>query len=332
MTALTEYQRLECAGLWRPDPGAQRRDVIVSFGDATLILTDPRSDRAVAHWSLPAVERTNAGQMPALYRPGSDATEELELADESMVAAIGKVHRLLEARRPHPGRLRGAVTIALALGLGLAGVLWLPGALIAHGAAILPEAKRQEIGHLVMNDLARVSGAPCTGAEGSAALARLAERLGVAQLVVLPDAPARAIVLPGGIVAIGAPLVEQFASPDVAAGAIVAAQVAPASEEPLRAALDWAGARVAFQILTTGSVPSGAFDGYGTALVSDPGPPADPDLILARLGSLGLGAGPYAASLPADDAARARLIEAGGSWTPALDDGDWVALQGICER
>ena len=38
MTVLAKYQRLEAEGLWRPDPAAQRRDVIVSIGDATLTI------------------------------------------------------------------------------------------------------------------------------------------------------------------------------------------------------------------------------------------------------------------------------------------------------
>ena len=57
MTALNQYQRLEAAGIWRETPQAQARDVIVSFGDATLVLTDPRSEVPLAHWSLPAVTR-----------------------------------------------------------------------------------------------------------------------------------------------------------------------------------------------------------------------------------------------------------------------------------
>ena len=30
MTALTKYQKLECRGLWRDSPEAQRRDVVVN--------------------------------------------------------------------------------------------------------------------------------------------------------------------------------------------------------------------------------------------------------------------------------------------------------------
>lgn len=53
MTALEQYQRLEAAGTWRETRKAGLRDVIVSFGDATLILSDPRSETPLAHWSLP---------------------------------------------------------------------------------------------------------------------------------------------------------------------------------------------------------------------------------------------------------------------------------------
>ena len=58
MTALKEYQRLEASGLWRPEPDAQRRDVVVSLGDASLTMSE-FSGRPLAHWSLAAVRRAN---------------------------------------------------------------------------------------------------------------------------------------------------------------------------------------------------------------------------------------------------------------------------------
>ena len=80
MTALNQYQRLEAIGLWRENPQSEPRDVIVSFGDATLILTDPKSEIPVAHWSLPAVYRLNPGTHPARYSPdGADGDEELQV-------------------------------------------------------------------------------------------------------------------------------------------------------------------------------------------------------------------------------------------------------------
>lgn len=92
-------------GLWRPDPQAQKREVVVSFGDATLMMADVRSLQPLAHWSLPATRRRNPGAMPAIYSPDDAAGEELEIADDTMVAAIAKVHAIIAARQPHPGRL-----------------------------------------------------------------------------------------------------------------------------------------------------------------------------------------------------------------------------------
>mgnify|MGYP005990444423 FL=1 len=48
MTALTKYDRLEATGLWRPAPDGQRREVIVSIGNATLMISD-MNDQAIAH-------------------------------------------------------------------------------------------------------------------------------------------------------------------------------------------------------------------------------------------------------------------------------------------
>ena len=93
MTALTQFQRLEATGVWRPNPSERLRDVIVSFGDATLILRDPRSEEPLSHWSLPAVTRLNPGQMPAIFAPGdAEQDEVVEIDDTLMVQAIERVH------------------------------------------------------------------------------------------------------------------------------------------------------------------------------------------------------------------------------------------------
>lgn len=139
MTALNQYQRLEAAGIWRESPRSQLRDVIVSFGDATLVLTDPRSEVPLAHWSLPAVTRLNPGKLPARYAPGGlDAGEELEIDDELMISAISKVHQVIEASKPHPGRLRGGLMLSAAAVMALLAVFWVPPALVRHAADIAP--------------------------------------------------------------------------------------------------------------------------------------------------------------------------------------------------
>ena len=114
MTALEQYQRLEATGLWQDGPDVPLRDVIVSFGDATLILSDPRTDTPLAHWSLPAVTRLNPGDHPARYAPGEMDVEWLEVEDELMISAIDKVHRAIEASKPPSGRLRNVLMLTAA--------------------------------------------------------------------------------------------------------------------------------------------------------------------------------------------------------------------------
>ena len=72
MTALKKYQRLEASALWRDVPGARARDVVMGLREATVVLSDPRSEVPLSQWSLPAIERLNPGQMPARFPPGRD--------------------------------------------------------------------------------------------------------------------------------------------------------------------------------------------------------------------------------------------------------------------
>jgi len=64
MTALKEYARLESGGSWQETPEQPARDVIVSFGDATLVIADGEG-LALSHWALAAVTRLNPGERPA---------------------------------------------------------------------------------------------------------------------------------------------------------------------------------------------------------------------------------------------------------------------------
>lgn len=330
MTALRKYARLECSGLWRAAPGAQRREVVVNFGEASLILSDGRTETALSHWSLPALRRMNPGQRPALYTPATEAAETLEIDDEAMIEAIETVRRAVAARRPHPGRLRGGIFAAILAGTAALGVFWLPDALTRHTAAVVPPAKRAEIGRLALADLARLTGAPCTSAFGNPALARLSERLfgpGGAEIVILRRGLSPSAHLPGRLVLLDRALVEQYDSPAVAAGHALAERLRAEAADPLVGLLRAAGLRATFRLLTTGDLPEGALRGYGEQLLARPPAPVDQAALQTRLGVLGLPAAPYAqsvgAALPAGDGG-------GGANAEILPDADWIGLQGIC--
>ena len=338
MTALTEYQRLECSGLWRESPESQRRDVIVTFGDATLVIKELPSERAVTHWSLPAVRRVNPGRMPALFSPGHDSGEEVEIDDETMIAAIGKVHAIIAARQPRPGRLRGLLLIGIAAALAASVLIWLPDALISHTAKVLPSATRQEIGQSILSDLERLTGRPCSEPDGQAALQQLADRvLGTpdGKLVILPEGLSTALHLPGKIIVVSNALIESSDTPEVAAGYILAERLRAESADPVLDALHFAGLRTTFQLLTTGKASSGAFRGYGEKLLKADPQPIDESLLLKRFEDAGVGSSAYAYSLDKTGESTLGLIEADPFATeppplPLLNDTDWVALQGIC--
>ncbi|WP_284162676.1 hypothetical protein [Frigidibacter sp. SD6-1] len=327
MTALSEYQRLECTGLWREHAGAQRREVIVTFGDATLMLKEAASDRALAHWSLPALTRANPGEMPALFRPDPEAEEELEIDDEVMIAAIGKVHRLIEARRPHPGRLRGALVATLLAAFLGAMVFWLPGALIAHTARVLPAPVRAAVGQAILADITRLTGPPCAEPEGLSAADLLSDRLlgRSAALVILPEGLQGTLHLPGGLILAGRPLLDSGDDPALFAGHLLAEELRARQTDALTEALTHAGFRASFHLLTTGDVTAGAFHGYGERLLKASANPVPTDALTAMAARVRLDLAPYS---KATGAPLARPD--GGEVVPIISDTDWVGLQGIC--
>ena len=338
MTALTEYQRLESPGLWRLSAEDQRREVIVAFGDATLVIKDMRSEKALAHWSLPAVARSNPGRMPALFSPGADTGEELEIDDETMIAAITKVHTIIAARQPHPGRLRGFLLMSVAGIIAATGLFWLPGALINHTAQVLPGAARLAIGQAILSDLQRLTGSPCNAPDGSLALTELSRaliRTSGGQVLILPEGVTASLHLPGRLVVLSRHLIEDHDTPEVAVGYILAETLMAEAADPVPQALRYAGLRATFHLLTTGDVPVDAFRGYGeTLLTAVEAPVPDADL-LKRFEAAGVGSSAYAYARDPSGESTLGLIEADPFAAtpppkPLLSDSDWVTLQGIC--
>ncbi|PTV96362.1 hypothetical protein C8J27_102156 [Rhodobacter aestuarii] len=340
MTALPQYERLEAPGLWRETPQAQRREVIVSFGDTSLVIADDRSATALTHWSLAALVRRNPGGRPAVFAPSDDPGEELEIGDDTMVEAIEKVQAALEARRPHPGRLRRIGWISVVSALAIGAVIWLPGALIDQAARVVPLAKRADIGRMMLADLEHTTGVACHSTEGDKALALLAERLdGVTEIAVLPRALTGARILAGGVVALGQDTLIGPDTPEVAAGAILAAQLAQSGETPAHALLQWAGAGAALSLLTTGDLPAKKIEGYGASLlarpISLPNTPAALDQLLSAFKAAGVASTPYAYAVDPSGETVLGLIEAdpfrgAPAPQPVLDDAEWLALKDIC--
>ncbi|MFV2003154.1 MAG: hypothetical protein ACC619_09255 [Paracoccaceae bacterium] len=336
MTALKEFERLESPGIWRANPEAQRRDVIVALGDATLTISDA-AGRALAHWSLPAVERINPAERPAMLRPGPDATETLELSDDTMIVAIKKVQNAIRRRRPHPGRLRlyllgGGIVLGAALAL-----FWLPGAMIAYTVSVVPDATRTSIGESLLANIRRVSGKPCDTSRGQRALQQLYGRMfpaGDGKIVVLTGGVRQAEHLPGHIIILNRALVEDYETPAVAAGFVLAEDLRAGQNDPLLRLLNDVGLVPSFRLLTSGNIPAKALASYAETLLSAPPVPLDDETLLARFRSAEIRSTPYAYAIDISGETTLGLIEADpmsdASQRAVLSDRDWASLQAIC--
>ncbi len=338
MTALDAYLRLESTGLWRASPEAQRRDVYVFLGDASLVITD-KAEQPLAHWSLPAVERLNPGAVPALFIPGSDASETLEVDDIEMISAIEKVQKAMEDAAPKPGRLRLWIALGLTTCILAGGVFWLPGAVVNHAERVVPLAKRVEIGTQLQAHIMQLTGQACGPTRGSPELRVIAQRLDdspPARLFVVPDLTRARLSLPGGIILLDRSVLENHDTPDVAAGFALAEQLARRERTPLLQMLESTSLRTSLGLLTTGVVDDDTLKDYaGRVLRSDP-PALETDDLLAAFRLARVPSTPYAMALDPTGETTLPLIEAdpfsAGTAPELLPDNSWVALQTLCEQ
>lgn len=339
MTALKKYQRLESPGLWRDAPDAQRREVVVAFGEASLVLSDPRTGSALSHWSLAAVHRLNPGAYPAIFAPDPSAqAETLEVEDATMVSAIETVRGAIAQARARPGRLRGALIwggVAVVAALAL---FWLPPALISQTAAMVPASKRVEIGQMVLADLTRLTGMPCSTPLGQDAAERLSLRVlgtGAGPMLVMRDGLSGAAALPGGFVLMSRKLIEDQNGPEVASGYALAEAVYSREADPLIPVLRHAGLIATLRLLTSGTLPAEAVEGYAESALRARHPPVPDETLLAAFAQASVPSTPYAYAVDPSGETVLGLIEADpfrGKAPPLLlADEDWVSLQAICE-
>lgn len=337
MTALTKYDRLEATGLWRASPDKQRVDVVVCIGDATLTIKDMR-DQALTHWSLAAIARANPGKRPALFHPDGDTTETLEIpADEDeMIRAIEKLRKAVERARPRKGRLRGVLTIALFAAGVAAGVFLLPNAIVNQAIKVVPDVKRAEIGNALLTEMQRATGVPCSSAAANPSLIALTQRMttdeGPTYLAVMRAGVKDAIHMPGGVILLSRTLVEDYESPDVLAGYIVAEQTRRAERDPLRHMLEDAGSLATLRLLTTSNLPASAIEAHAKTLLIETPTIIALEPLLARFKEQNIPSSPFGY---ATGELTLHIIEgdplAGLDQTPVLPDASWVRLQTICE-
>lgn len=333
MTALEQYSRLEATGLWREGPDAQRCEVLVSLGNATLIIATP-AEVARTHWSLPAIVRLNPGKRPALYAPGEQADERLEIDDRDMIDAIEKLRAAIDRRRPHPGRLRLWIGASLAAAMVAAALFWMPGALIRQTASVLPPAGQEAIGQQLLQEIGRLTGPVCSPVAGSGALTRLSRRVlpdAPPRLAVLPSATPATLALPGNIIVLNAALLEEHDTPEVVAGFILAETIRRDAADPMLRLLEDAGLVATLRLLTTGQLERAALQAHAITLLSQETGPVAGAVLRPMFDAASIAATPYAMVAGVADLDGIAPAHDGPSAT-LLSDADWVSLQNICNR
>ncbi len=130
MTAIDKYIRLEALGNWKETPDADPREVVLSFGDATLLLSD-MSENLLAHWALAGMQRVSYRDGVALYTLDSQGYETLEVTDKDMIEAIAKVSRFVAVGSDNIPKSYG---IYVSIGVLILGLLMVAPMLIRYQA------------------------------------------------------------------------------------------------------------------------------------------------------------------------------------------------------
>lgn len=337
MTALSKYQRLEASAIWRDSGSGQRRDVIVSLGDASLIITD-KNERPLTHWSLAAVQRANPGSMPAVFHPDGDLDETLELGESEteMIEAIEKLRQVIERRRPKPGRLRIISFLMILTLFATLMFFWMPSAVRDYTLRILPDVTERNIGNGLLQELERFTGRACTSSISTRALYQLSNRLfdRPVSIAILREGVESVRALPGNVIVVSHTLVEDYDTPDVLAGFLLQLNLDSEPRNMLQQMLETAGLIPTFHLLTTGHLPQTTLAESAKGLLNSPAViPADSHLINAFY-EQGVAITPYAVARDITGQDTAHLLSAEitrpSPARPVLNDTLWVGLQGIC--
>lgn len=293
MTAIDKYIRLEAVGQWREAPEQSPREVIVSFGDQTLVLSDLK-ENPLSHWALAATRRVSRNGSKAIYSPDIEGFELLEIDDADMVEAIAQVSRLAMAPVTQKSRKFSAL-------LGLFAV-------VATLIYFVPSLMRDQAIRMTKQDSARYLGLemlegtrlkqcsePSANAAGAALMARLFD--GNAYRLIIVKTGREGVVFPGGLLVVGSELLQGVSSADQFSNWLI--ELTKTDQFPLVDVFQTSSVKSVFQYLTSGTIPQKDLDMAAQNLRDNASFPLS-----------------FATGEPSGE--------------PILRDQEWVALQGIC--
>jgi Zn-dependent protease with chaperone function len=235
MTALARYAKLEAEARYFDGESAQPRDVILSFGERSLVIMG-LNDTPIAHWPLASLRALGQRKDSAVQlAPHRDSDERLVLQDRQMLDAICKVCPDLYHRPVDRKGVRRAVLWACGAVASLALIVFVVvPALAGQLARMIPPDRERQLGDAVVDQLQTVLSLMggdrpeiCDTRSGVEALERLAARLDPhaglpypLRVGVIDHGMINAMAVPGGRILIFRGLLEAAANPEEVAGVL----------------------------------------------------------------------------------------------------------------
>ena len=324
MTALEQYIRLEAEALWCENAGAEPRPVIVSFGNASLVISD-FNDAPLAHWSLAATRIVARKDEGVVYAPDDTNSETLRISDQVFVDAIRAVSASTLPKKP-PKHWKFKVFGSLVLCLLIAGVVFVPKQVRDWVAGHVSHEQLVLISDEILD---RADFGFCSEVRADEAMAKLEALLlrPTDAKVSVADMPAAGIVrLPDGRAIMDVSVLERGRTADGFAGWLALAANLPGGQDGLDDLIRSASTSWALRFAFTGELSDEELDQIAEYSLQNATLP-DPKAVAASLGRLQAeGIDPTAfrksINLPAEQIT--------GPFRPALGDQDWFALQTIC--
>lgn len=254
MTALKRYDLLEAEGRYFDGKTAQPRDVVVKFGDASLMILDMQ-DMPITHWPLATLRDLGAAGPGLSLIPDFGSDERLSISDSDMIEAIRTICPRLDEGEPVGERrwLRVAAWAGLALGSVYLIIFHLLPAISDQLAELIPPEAEAAMGEEMVDEFAKIlSGFEeprfCSTPDGDRALQKMVAR---AEAVANPHLPltvqvldhkmVNAFALPGGQIVLFRGLIDKAGSPEEVAGVLAHEIGHVVNRDPTRIALRSAG-------------------------------------------------------------------------------------------
>lgn len=322
------YMCFEASGVWRENAETPPRDVIVSLGERTLVLSDI-GDRILGHWARAGLIplRTEGGT--TVYTLSAESGETLAIADRQMNAEIsGRTHDAQVSPRKRRKRPRLGLIVAASFSIGLTATLasFTPGAMRHQTLRLIQPGQAAELSDRILLILMDKGAQPCRHPTGERNINRLTATLATpgeapVRTRVMDLANASAARLPDGSVVVSQSAITAARVPEDLAVVLAVAL----ARDPLETLVNSMGPFDHMVYFLTADLRPTTLDDATRAALA----PATSDEMAAaatRLESLGLATGAQGQEHSGDD--RLRLLS--GSTASPLEAINWGSIKRIC--